>query len=217
MRDGRYTRSDPGSIALNSLVAHLFPQLLLLAQGIVAQTPTSPATLAHQGALLHLIVKSYKHSLGAALTPTQQAEDSIVPWITLFLAIIEKALPNELLTEDSTAREVHVYVSPSEKWEPLTLIVSSCNHSWVKAKKWSLYSLNRLFSRYGNPTQLPSNMKDVYGTFADRFMSGFMNEIMTSYLRLIERSVRGEWTAGKCKHHLLSFFEEWSVFSHSFS
>jgi hypothetical protein len=83
--------------------------------------------------------------------------------------------------------------------------------SWVKAKKWSLYSINRLFSRYGNPTQLPSNMKAAYGTFADRFMSGFMNEIMSSYLRLIERSIQGEWTGGKCKHHLLSFFEEWFV------
>lgn len=170
------------------MVAHLFPQLLLLGQRISAQYPATAHSLAQQGSLLHLIIKSYKHTLGATLTVSQQADESIIPWITLFLDIIQRTLPEELLPSDLTVRETH----PS-----------------VKAKKWALYSINRLFTRYGSPSQLPGNMAKVYGPFAEMFMSRFITEIMRSYLSSVERCIRGEWMGGKCKHHLLAFFEEW--------
>lgn len=187
--DGRrYSRTDPDSLQLNSLVAHLFPQLLQLAQRISTLDPTTPATLASQGTLLHLIIKSYKHSISATLSPTQQASDSIIPWGTLFLSLAQKPLPLELLPADVEARETH---------------------PWSKVKKWSLYTLNRLFSRYGNPSQLPSNMKKQYHEFSTRFIAQFVPEVMRTYLGIVERVVGGEWVAGKVKHHLLSFFEEW--------
>lgn len=74
-----------------------------------------------------------------------------------------------------------------------------------------MYTLNRLFSRYGNPGQLPTNMKAAYLPFAQNFVAQLAPEIMRSYLGIVERVVSGEWAASKTKHHMLSFFEEWYV------
>lgn len=187
-RPGRYSRKDPNAKILGDLVLHLFPQLLVLSQRVLASAPTDAASLQQQGSLLHLILKSYKNSIASSLTPAQQAPDSLIPWGTLFLAITTRALPLELLSDDAEDRE---------------------KHPWSKAKKWAVHSLNRLFMRYGSPSQLASNMKGPYGAFADRFVHQFAPEILRTYLGLVERNVGGEWVPSKVKHHILVFFEEW--------
>lgn len=179
-------------MTLANVAAHLFPQLLHLAQTVVAQSPTSASDSHRQGVLLHLIIKTYKYSLGTALTPAQQASASIIPWVTLFLTVIQRPVSATLLA-----------AGPG--------VVSMDAHPWTQAKKWSLYSINRLFTRYGSPTQLPSNMVPIYGAFAESFMTMFMAEIMRTYLGAAEQVIKGEWMGGKCKHHLLAFFEEWYV------
>lgn len=188
---GSYNRStDRAAPSLPTLITHLFPTLLTLAQRILATTPTDTASTTLQGTLLHLVLKSYKHSIATHLSADLQAPDSIVAWGTLFLSIIQRSIPVELLPSDLDARE---------------------KHAWSKTKKWALYSLNRLFMRYGNPSQLPSNMKVLYGPFAERFIAQFVPEILKAYFGLVERSVGGEWSSSKTKHHLLVFFEEWCV------
>ncbi|KAK4703327.1 hypothetical protein P7C70_g2895, partial [Phenoliferia sp. Uapishka_3] len=184
---GRYSRKDPESRILGDLVVHLFPQLHKLAQNILASQPTTAAALNQQGTLLHLVLKSYKNSISTTLTPAQQDTSSLVPWGQLFLAITTHSLPIELLPADDEDRE---------------------KHPWSKAKKWAVHSLNRLFMRYGSPSQLASNMKVPYGKFADLFVRMFAPGILETYLGMVTRSVGGEWVPSKVKHHMLVFFEE---------
>lgn len=127
----RYNRPDESTNTLPSVIATLFPQLLSLAQRILASTPTDAASLAKQGSFLHLILKTYKNSMASSLSPQMQAAESIIPWGTLFLQVVQRPLPIALLPEDPDERE---------------------RHPWCKARKWALYTLNRLFMRYGNPS-----------------------------------------------------------------
>ena len=186
-RPRRYIKRDPDSSCQTAIIAHVFPRMLALAQSIISVSPATAAAFLTQGALLHLITKCFKHSISLTLSELQQ--ESIVAWGSLFIQIAERNLPLDLLPADVETRE---------------------SHRWVKAQKWSLFSLHRIFSRFGNPSQLPSNFKIPYGPFAERFI-GFVPAIMRSFMGIVERNVGGEWLASKCKRHILAFFEEWSV------
>lgn len=188
----RYNRPDPTSATLPSLIALLFPHLLSLGQRIQGTAPNSPASLTLQGTLLYLILKAYKNGISNVLVPALQSPDSIVPWGTLFIAIIQQPLPAPYFPSDDDE-------------------ASKAKHPWSKAKKWAVASLNKLFVRYGNPIALPSNMKKLYAPFAERFISQFVPEIMRTYFGLVERIVGGEWNSSKTKHHVLTFLEEWFV------
>lgn len=168
----------------------LLPQLLTLSQRILEPQPTDATSLALQGSLAKLIVKSYKNSIAHSLTAPHQSNEMLVPWGTLLLQIVQRPLPVELLPEDLDERD---------------------KHPWSKAKKWACHSLNRLFERYGNPSSLPANMKQLYAPFAERFIVQFAPEIVKTYLSLVERIIGGEWQPRKVKHYLLAFFEDWSV------
>jgi len=184
----RYSHKDPENSLCNTLVTHLFPILVQLAQNILQTSPTDAAGVTLQGTLLRLIVKAYKNSINHSLTPAHQAAESIVPWGQLLLTIVQRPVQAELLPEDVEERE---------------------KHAWSKTKKWSLYALNRLFQRYGNPSQLPSNMAKTYKNFADNFIVQFAPEIMKAYLGIAARTVEGEWQAKKCSYYILNFFDDW--------
>lgn len=184
----RYSRVEADAGTLTVLVEYLFPALLALGQRILEQNPTEVAALTQQGEFLHLILKAYKNSIQASLIPALQISESIIPWGTFFLTIVQRAVPLPLLPEDLEDRE---------------------KHAWSKSKKWAMYTLNRLFTRYGNPSQLPVNMKEQYKNFSQTFVTQFAPEIMRNYLGLVERIVGGEWAASKVKHHMIAFFEEW--------
>ncbi|KAG2092263.1 armadillo-type protein [Suillus cothurnatus] len=48
---------------------------------------------------------------------------------------------------------------------------------WWKAKKWAYGILGRLFHRFGNSSQLLSQMQSKYGVFAEHFVTAFAPEI----------------------------------------
>ncbi|GAA6059439.1 hypothetical protein JCM10212_005378 [Sporobolomyces blumeae] len=184
----RYAYRDETGNNLVQLTTHLLPLLLPIAQKILAPTPTDPASFAVQGTLLRLILKSYKHSIIHTLTPAHQAGESLIPWGTLLLSVVQRPLPTSALPEDAEARE---------------------KHPWARSKKWACWSLNKLFSRYGSPTQLPKNMVKDYGAFAERFVAQFAPEIIKAYLGAVENMVaHGEWWPRKGKYQILCFFEE---------
>lgn len=122
----RYSHKDPENSLCNTLVTHLFPLLVQLAQKILSSSPSDSASFALQGTLLRLIVKAYKNSISHSLTPAHQAGESIVPWAQLLLAIAQQPVLAGLLPEDVDERE---------------------KHPWSKTKKWAFYALNRLFQR----------------------------------------------------------------------
>ncbi|KAK4053547.1 Nonsense-mediated mRNA decay protein 5 [Microbotryomycetes sp. JL201] len=182
--NGRPAENDN---VLASLVTLLLPRLLALSQKILEPTPTDAGSLSLQGSLAKLIVKSYKNSISHVLTEAHQSNEMLVPWGTLLLQIVQRQIPLELLPEDADERD---------------------KHPWAKTKKWACFSLNKLFERYGNPSSLPSNMKQRYGPFAERFIAQFAPEIVKVYMGVVERIVSGEWQARKVQHYLLGFFEE---------
>ncbi|GAA5935374.1 hypothetical protein JCM1841_001937 [Sporobolomyces salmonicolor] len=184
----RYAYRDETGNTLVGLATHLLPLLLPIAQKILAPAPSDSVAFTAQGTLLRLILKSYKNSIIHTLTPAHQAADSLIPWGTLLLTVVQRPLPLSALPEDADARE---------------------KHPWAKSKKWACWALNKLFTRYGSPTQLPKNMVKQYGPFANRFVEQFAPEIIKAYLSAVEKMVaHGEWWPRKGKYHILCFFEE---------
>ncbi|GAA5868690.1 hypothetical protein JCM8547_003784 [Rhodosporidiobolus lusitaniae] len=184
----RYAHKDEDGTILPPLVGALHPLLLPVAQKILASTPSDASSFTVQGTLLRLILKAYKNSIIHTLTPQHQAPDALIPWGTLLLQVVQHPLNVAFLPEDPETRE---------------------KHAWARSKKWACWALNKLFTRYGNPTQLPKNMVGKYGEFANRFVAQFAPEILNAYLAVVEKMVaHGEWFPKKGKFHMLCFFEE---------
>ncbi|OAV95089.1 hypothetical protein PTTG_03903 [Puccinia triticina 1-1 BBBD Race 1] len=197
-RDKSQLRSDAISLS--------FPILLQLSQSLISNPPENyallptPASLDHAnsniGSLLYLALKIYKTSITAELPIFQQQQ--IIPWGQLFLAVIRKTLKN----------------SPGFPGDP----DEQDRWGWSKAKKWAYFILNRLYSRYGSPSQLPSNMLQ-YRPFAENFISSFAGPILRLYLEQVELFIQEhDWMSRKVICHTIIFFEEcirpketWSV------
>lgn len=114
-----------------------------------------------------------------------------MPWGRLLFQVVSLRIPKDLVPESEDARE-------------------TCE--WWKAKKWAFGCLNRLFTRYGNPSQLPGLMKKEYMAFAQHFVTAFAPEIFKAYLQQVELFVSGqEWISRKCQCAILSYFSEWCV------
>ena len=141
---------------------------------------------------LHLILKTYKASTQISLSPHQQSPQSIIPWGRLFFQVVNVQLP-------------HGIILPGDKdeWE---------KSEWWKAKKWAYNTLNRLFQRYGNPSQLPNSMKKDIKAFSEHFVTSFAPEIFKIYLNQVELYVKKEsWLSNKCLSAIIMFFTSWWV------
>ncbi|KAF9046357.1 armadillo-type protein [Panaeolus papilionaceus] len=170
---------------LPTIVAALFPTLVQIASGMIQQPPSASQEIP---TMLHLILKTYRTSIVTVLSPHQQSPESLVPWGQLLFAVVNLNLPKEAVPEDLEEREK----SP-----------------WWKAKKWAYAVLARLFHRYGNPSQLPTALKEAYLDFAQHFVSSFAPEILNTYLRRVELYISGqEWLSNKCQYLIFQFFTE---------
>ncbi|KAH7097641.1 ARM repeat-containing protein [Auriculariales sp. MPI-PUGE-AT-0066] len=181
-------RYRAGEDLVKIVVPHLLPQLANIALQLLA---APPAPLTPQSPeiplLLHNILKIYRHTISQHLSAHQQSSDSIVPWGRLLFQVVSLRLPKEVVPEDLELREV-------------------CE--WWKAKKWAYACLNRLFIRFGNPSQLPKAMQE-YEPFAKHFIVQFAPEIFKVYLQQVELLISGqEWISRKCQCHILSYFTE---------
>ncbi|KXN84333.1 hypothetical protein AN958_12748 [Leucoagaricus sp. SymC.cos] len=170
---------------LPKIVESLFPTLVNIANQLLN---TPPSASQDAPTILHLILKTYKTSIGVHLSKHQQSPESIVPWGQLFFKVVNLRVPNEVVPADEDERE-------------------RCE--WWKAKKWAYSTLGRLFHRYGNPSQLPSTMQDEYNQFAQHFATVFAPEILTIYLQQVELYVQNQtWLSKKCQYQIFSFFTE---------
>ena len=188
---------------LHSIVAQLFPILVSIATNML-QTP--PSASEEIPAMLHLILKTYRTSTAMSLSEHQRSAESLVPWGQLLFAVVQLQIPADAIPADEDAREAS---------------------EWWKTKKWAYAILGRLFhryvstyrptcltsipDRYGNPSQLPSAMKEYKG-FAEHFVTVFAPEILNIYLHQVELFVSGQaWLSPKCQYHIFTFFNEWYV------
>ncbi|CEH16723.1 Nuclear transport receptor RANBP7/RANBP8 (importin beta superfamily) [Ceraceosorus bombacis] len=172
------------SSLLEPVSAATLPRLVATGQSILA-SPT--ASSAQSGELLWKLVKVYKLSINSQLTAHHQSHQSIVPWGQLFIAIVKHQVDPSQLPADEDERE---------------------RAPWTKAKKWSFFNLNKLFTRYGNPSQLPQSL-DKYKPFAEHFVSTFAPRILEVYLELtVARLNSGLWLSKKAHYFIIAFYED---------
>ncbi|KAG9526594.1 ARM repeat-containing protein, partial [Aureobasidium melanogenum] len=165
----------------DKIVEMTFPQLLAIANSLVNETSLEA------GEMLRTVLKAYKHAIYFELPRHLREQQQIVGWCTLFLNIVAKDPPAESMVEDLDEREQ--------------------NH-WFKCKKWSYVNLNRLYVRYGNPTNLAKNEAE-YAEFAKTFIKDFAPEILKGYLGQIEKWVgKTTWLSKPCLSFTLVFMEE---------
>ncbi len=165
------------------IIKGTFPQLEKIGSGLLEVDSKD----AHE--MLKLVAKIYYRSIQTDLSKIQQDRTWLVSWGNFFIKTILLQPPASAMPEDVDEREK----------APL----------W-KAKKWSYRTLNRLFSRYGNPT-LESN-KAKFGAFAKTFVEHFAPLILKTYLSQIEQLVMGQaWLSKSATHSIASFLADWLV------
>lgn len=181
----RAYRWNNGSKMMEQLAPATLPLILRTGENLLNSDNFS---FPRVGEIIYVILKVYKTSMHSELTKHQQTHESIVPWGSFLLQVVQKEIdPANLPSDDEEAMEA----AP-----------------WWKAKKWAFHTLNKLFSRYGNPSQLPSDMQN-YKPFAEHFVQTFAPEILKVYLRIAEANSQGSmWISKKAFYFLCMFFTE---------
>jgi hypothetical protein len=120
------SRFRQNSDILAAVIKQTFGTLVTLATNLL----NSPPAGAEQEipVILHLILKSYKHSIVLNLSTHQQSAESLVPWGRLLFQVLNLRIPADVVPADEEERE---------------------RSEWWKAKKWACGILGRLFHRYG--------------------------------------------------------------------
>ena len=118
----RAFRFDCTDSKLESIVSHTFPTLLATVSALM---DSDHSDLPAVGEIVYYAMKTYKTSMMVTLTQHQQSNESIVPWGSVMLRIVQKSVVTDA-DADADARE---------------------KAPWWKAKKWAFYSLNKLSFR----------------------------------------------------------------------
>ncbi|CAG8526480.1 11131_t:CDS:10 [Ambispora gerdemannii] len=177
---------------LIGIIQTTFPAILQIAQNLVNEDSVDAAEM------LRVVFKTYNSVIQYELIATLQENSSLIPWCTILLQIIAKPLPETSLPEDLEDRE---------------------SYPWWKVKKWAYRILNRLFSRYGNPAQLPKTSKEYKG-FAENFVHNFAPQILHEYLRQTDVWIqKKQWLSNKALFCLSDFYKDaithkttWQIF-----
>ncbi|KAI8335415.1 armadillo-type protein [Chlamydoabsidia padenii] len=165
---------------LQQIIALTFPAIQTIGTNLVTSDSLEAAEM------LKLTLKIYHAGIQVELPKCLQDSSSLVPWGTLFLQLIDKAIPFDVLPADAEERE---------------------KYPWGKTKKWAYHCLNRLFAKYGNPALLtPSATK--YAPFAKNFVANFAPNVLQAYLRQVEGWIKNEiWISHKCLGLTAAFFD----------
>ncbi|CAB4434389.1 unnamed protein product [Rhizophagus irregularis] len=165
---------------LVEIVQSSFPITLQMAQSLCNENSLDAAEM------LRIIMKAYSIAIQYELTQHLQDNSSLVPWVTLMLQIVEKHIPQEMLSEDLEERQKFI---------------------WYRVKRRSCQNLNRLFSRYGNPAQIGQTSK--YTAFAENFVQQFGPQILRVYLQQTDRWIKKEtWLSQKVLFFFAEFYRD---------
>lgn len=181
-RHYRYTTNETRK-NLDKVIDTAFPGVLNIANSLVNETSQQA------GSLLRDIIKTYKMATYHVLPVALQQPENLVGWGNLFLNVIKKDLPEDVLSgTDDDEREIH---------------------PWVKCKKWSLANFYRLFSRYANHFTIKKGEDSSYREFAQYFTDNMAPEILKVYFEQIQLWVDNKiWLGNACLFQILSFFEQ---------
>ncbi|CAE6520075.1 unnamed protein product [Rhizoctonia solani] len=176
-------RPDESTKILPQIIEKTFPLMVTLGAKAAAN-PNAPES----ADFLHLIFKTYKNSIQQRLSEHQQSPASLVPWGQLFFTVVNLQPPTEQTPEDLEERE-------------------KC--PWWKAKKWAYATLNRLFMRYGSPSDLHKSLQKHYAEFAQHFATSLAPEILKIYLQQVEANVAGgAWLSKRVTYLIIQFFQQ---------
>ncbi|KAG0296044.1 hypothetical protein BGZ96_010335 [Linnemannia gamsii] len=165
---------------VDEIIATFFPAIQQIGAGLISANNVEAAEM------LKIIFKCYHHTIQIDLSERLRDNASLVPWGTLFIQMVEKPVPTEGLPTDLEELE---------------------KHPWWKAKRWAYQCLNRLYTRYGNPTALTSDSK--FKPFANGFIVNFAPNILTAYLKQVELWVAKQaWLSPRVLCLMGNFFEE---------
>ncbi|CAO3651162.1 unnamed protein product [Cunninghamella echinulata] len=167
---------------LQDIIQQTFPTILNICNNLVTMDSLDAALM------LKTSLKIYHASIHVDLPKTLQESDSLVPWCTLFLQLVEKRIPLECLPQDPTEREAYL---------------------WGKTKKWAYHCLNSLFGKYGNPALLPPGTGNRYNAFAKHFVNNFAPNVLQTYLGQIDCWIKKEiWISNKCLMLTAAFLDD---------
>ncbi|KAI8603528.1 armadillo-type protein [Dissophora ornata] len=165
---------------VEEIIATFFPAIQQIGTGLINASNVEAAEM------LKIIFKCYHHTIQLDLSERLRDSSSLIPWGTLFIQMVEKPVPTEGLPTDPEELE---------------------KHPWWKAKRWAYQCLNRLYTRYGNPTALTSDSK--FKAFATGFVHNFAPNILTAYLKQVELWVAKQaWLSPRVLCLMGNFFEE---------
>ncbi|KAG0315466.1 hypothetical protein BGZ97_008202 [Linnemannia gamsii] len=165
---------------VDEIIANFFPAIQQIGAGLINANNVEAAEM------LKIIFKCYHYTIQIDLSERQRDNASLIPWGTLFLQMVEKPVPAEGLPTD---------------------LEELAKHPWWKAKRWAYQCLNRLYTRYGNPTALTSESK--FKAFAKGFVANFAPNILSAYLKQIELWVAKQaWLSPRVLCLIGNFFEE---------
>lgn len=137
--------------------------------------------------MLKLALKAYYGAIQADFPKSLQDPTSLVAWGTLFLQLVDKKVANEMAVAEEDRERI----------------------LWWKTKKWAYHCLNRIFTRYGNPTLLPGSSTKYMG-FAKTFVANFAPDILQAYLKQVDLWVKKEvWISSKCMALIAAFLTDW--------
>ncbi|CAG8536645.1 10869_t:CDS:10 [Diversispora eburnea] len=174
------TKNRSNNEHIAEIIEKTFPIVLRISQGLINEISLDAAEM------LRILIKIYSTATQYDLPAPLQNDNSLVPWVTLMLQLFEKPIPQEIIPNELDERQKFI---------------------WFRAQRWACRSLNRLFSRYGNPAQLPPSTK--YGTFAENFILNFGPQILQTYLLQTERWIKKEiWLSDKILYFCSDFFKD---------
>ncbi|ORX55180.1 ARM repeat-containing protein [Hesseltinella vesiculosa] len=166
---------------LHQIIQNIFPVVQQVCAGLVNADSFEAAEMIKTG------FKIYHNSIIVELPKCLQDNDSLVSWGTLFIQMVEKPIPFNVLSADPTEREAY---------------------PWGKTKKWAYHCLNLLFGKFGNPAMLPAGTPRN-SAFAKQFSSHFAPNIIQTYLMQIDGWIKKEhWLPLKCLTLSAAFLDD---------
>jgi len=162
---------------LMKIVAESFPVLHRLFTTCVQHNSVEAALV------LKSIAKIYFSCIQYSLPQELRVKENLAPWIQVFLQLIEK--PSPPVPADTEPSLRHKF-------------------PWWQAKKWGYHILNRLFTRYANP----SLSSDEYKKFAKEFLKDYAPQILQSYLKQLDAARNNQYVSPRVLQLNLTFLTD---------
>nr|CAG8446848.1 11986_t:CDS:10 [Entrophospora candida] len=167
---------------LNEIIKNTFGIIIHIAQGLINETNLVAAEM------LRIIIKTYNSSVYFDFPDILRENENFLPWFNLLINLTIKDIPNDIIPVDLEERQKFI---------------------WYRVKRWCFQTLNRIFSKFGNPIQIPSSSSSKYLKFSENFIKNYAPEVLQKYLEITERWIKKEiWLNNKILYFISDFYKD---------